>query len=155
MKKRTYQAKRPCKARSARTGRPCSKGAIAGGAVCTTHGGSAPQVKAAARERLMDLIDPDRVLREAARIAYFDPRRLFTPEGQLLPVSEWPEDVAAAVGHLEIAKRNLDPNDRKTDDVLKVRPWDKPKALEMLCKHLQLYEEKVQHTGEITFRWED
>lgn len=38
-----------------RSGKPCSGPAITGGTVCRMHGGSAPQVKAAARERLMAL----------------------------------------------------------------------------------------------------
>lgn len=39
--------------RSLRTdGEPCERWAIAGGTVCPAHGGSAPQVKAAARRRL-------------------------------------------------------------------------------------------------------
>ena len=38
-----------------RSGKQCAGPAIAGGTVCRMHGGSAPQVKAAARERLMAL----------------------------------------------------------------------------------------------------
>jgi hypothetical protein len=47
-----------CSARSARTGKPCRKWAIAGGTVCPTHGGSAGHVKAAARERLAAMVEP-------------------------------------------------------------------------------------------------
>ena len=39
-------------------GTPCRKAAIAGGTVCPTHGGSAPQVKEAARLRILALVDP-------------------------------------------------------------------------------------------------
>lgn len=44
-----------CSAHSKRSGKPCTQPAIAGGTVCRMHGGSAPQVQAAARERLMAL----------------------------------------------------------------------------------------------------
>jgi len=44
-----------CKAHSARTGAPCKRAPIKGGVVCATHGGSAPQVKASAQERLKAL----------------------------------------------------------------------------------------------------
>ena len=43
--------------RSDKSGR-CRKAAIIGGTVCASHGGAAPQVKAAARLRLQDLAEP-------------------------------------------------------------------------------------------------
>ena len=44
-----------CTATSKTTGKPCQSPAIQGGFVCRMHGGSAPQVKASAKERLMAL----------------------------------------------------------------------------------------------------
>jgi hypothetical protein len=44
-----------CSAHSKRTGLPCTNPAIKGAVVCRMHGGSAPQVKAAALERLKAL----------------------------------------------------------------------------------------------------
>lgn len=117
------------------------------------HGGLAPQVRRKAAERLADLIDPDRALREAARLAYSDVRELFDAAGNLKPVKEWPDSLAAAVGSVEVVKRNVDSGDGKTDDVLKVRLWDKPKNLEMLFKHLGLLTERLEHTGGIEIRW--
>jgi len=49
---------RRCTAMAHHTKQRCKKAAILGGVVCQTHGGGAPQVKKAARERLNDLIDP-------------------------------------------------------------------------------------------------
>ena len=46
-----------CKAH-ARTGKQCGKPAIPGGTVCRFHGGGAPQVKEAARLRILALVDP-------------------------------------------------------------------------------------------------
>lgn len=118
------------------------------------HGGSAPQVKRKAQERLADLIDPDRALREAARLAYSDVRQLFTPEGNMLPVHEWPDDLAAAIGGVEVLKKNVTSGDGKQDDVLKVKVWDKPRSLEFLLKHLGLLTERLEHSGEVSFKWE-
>jgi len=47
-----------CTAKSKRTGKPCTRRAIAGGNVCQVHGGAAPQVKKAAALRLAELVDP-------------------------------------------------------------------------------------------------
>jgi hypothetical protein len=47
-----------CTARTKHTKRPCANPAIKGGTVCRMHGGSAPQVKQAAMERLRALQHP-------------------------------------------------------------------------------------------------
>jgi len=39
-------------------GTPCNRRAIEGGKVCYVHGGAAPQVKKAARERIAEMVDP-------------------------------------------------------------------------------------------------
>lgn len=49
---------RQCTAKSQQSGKRCRRHAIKGGTVCATHGGRAPQVKASARLRLANLVDP-------------------------------------------------------------------------------------------------
>ncbi|MCD4527452.1 hypothetical protein [Nocardioides sp. cx-173] len=48
---------RPCSARRT-NGEPCKNSAIRGGTVCARHGGSAPQVRAAANRRLVEMVLP-------------------------------------------------------------------------------------------------
>lgn len=151
MKPRTHEPRR-CNGTN-KQGKPCGRPPIRGGFVCLKHGGGAPQVRAKAAERLADLIDPDRALREAARLAYSDVRQIFDGEGKLLPVKDWPPELAAAVGGIEVVKRNVDSGDGRTDDVIKVKVWDKPKALEMLFKHLGLLTERVEHSGGLEITW--
>lgn len=141
--------RRRCTAKSARTGQPCKKYAILGGTVCDTHGGSAPQVKRAAAERLADLIDPDRALRESASLAYSNVKALFDEHGNLLPIHQLPDHIAAAIGSIEVVKKNLAAGDGQTDTVHKIKLWDKPKNLEMLFKHLGLLVERLEHSGGI------
>lgn len=50
--------RRQCSATSKRSGQRCRRAPIVGGTVCVTHGGGAPQVKLAARERIAALVDP-------------------------------------------------------------------------------------------------
>lgn len=92
-------------------------------------------------------ITQDRALKEAARLAFSDIRQIFDAHGGLLPVKDWPDDLAACISSVEVLKRNVNSDDGKTDDVLKVRLWDKPKNLEMLFKHLGLLIERVEVTG--------
>lgn len=125
-----------------KSGRRCSKAAILGGTVCYTHGGAAPQVRAKARERLLDIIDPDRVFREMARIGFADTSRVFDENGNLKPVKDWPQDLRRAVGGLEVVKRNLTSGDGEIDQVIKVKFWDKTKALEQMAKILKMFEER-------------
>ena len=143
---RRKHPKRSCAAHSKVKHKPCSKAAIPGGTVCRYHGGAAPQVRAKAAERLADLIDPDRALREAARLAYSDVRELFDEQGRLKPIKDLPDHIAAAVGSIEVLKRNLTAGDDQQEDVVKIRLWDKPKNLEMLFKHLGLLVDKLDVT---------
>lgn len=48
----------PCTATSKAKGKQCGRTAIQGGNVCRYHGGAAPQVIAAAHERIKALVDP-------------------------------------------------------------------------------------------------
>lgn len=92
---------------------------------------------------LADAIDPNRVLREAGRLAYSDIRALFDDQGNFLPIKEWPDDIARAVASVEVVKKNVTTGDGKVDDVLKVRLWDKVGKLTNLMRmHGQLTEKQ-------------
>jgi len=103
------------------------------------HGGSAPQVRKAAAQRVADMladaIDPDRVLREAGRLAYSDIRELYDAAGKLLPIKQWPDDIARCVKSVESVRGNVDKGDGQFDEVLKVQLWDKAGKLQDLMKH--------------------
>lgn len=86
-----------CSAKSSRTGKPCQRWAILGGTVCPMHGGSAPQVKAAAQLRIEDL--------RPKAIAYMD---------WLLSQRDYP---SAGLG---AAKDALDRNDGKPTEKVDV-----------------------------------
>jgi len=134
---------------------PCKRWPILGGTVCGTHGGRAPQVKAKALERLADLIDPDRALREAASLAYSDLADFYDDQGEIKPMKEWTPRMRAAVQSMETLDRDITPGERgPAAKVHRLKLWDKPKNLEMLFKHLGLLIEKVHHSGEVAFKWQ-
>jgi phage terminase small subunit len=72
----------------------------------------------------------ERTLREIARVAYFDPRRLFDAEGRLKAVTELDDDTAAALSSLEVEEGDV--------TTRKVKFFDKNAALEKAIKHLGL-----------------
>lgn len=157
MKRKTHE-RRLCKGKSSQTGKPCKLFPIKGGAVCHKHGGRAPQVKNKAKERIKayvaDMVDPDRLLQEAARLALSDIREIYAEDGKLKPMKDWPDAAAATVAGAELVKRNVDSGDNHTDDVIKVKVWDKPKNIELLFKHLGMLTEKVKVDAEVRYKWE-
>lgn len=138
------EARRRCSGKSKQSGERCKRRPIPGGMVCVMHGGGTPKVRAAAAERLADLIDPGRVLRETAKIAYADTRAAYNDDGTLKPISEWPDGLAAALAGFEQVRGNIDEGDGKFDPMLKVKWWEKTKALDMLMRHLALYKDKLE-----------
>lgn len=47
-----------CTAHSSRTGEPCKAIAVRGSNVCVVHGGKAPQVQRAIKQRILEAADP-------------------------------------------------------------------------------------------------
>ena len=82
-----------------------------------------------------------RVLREEARLAFYDPRDLVDPAtGEILPLQRLPEHMARAIVSLKvITTQSLkDPDLVRTEYRYKFA--DKGKALERLSRYLGLYE---------------
>ena len=142
-----------CKAHLKRNGAQCGNKAVLGTTVCRFHGGATPQAMAMAKKRMAayigHLVDPDQVLYELACIAYADIRLLYDDMGQILPVTDWPAEVALAVASTKTLKMNLDATDGEQQTVVEVKMYDKFRALESLATHLQLLNKKLDVTVEI------
>lgn len=91
----------------------------------------------------------DRVIHEVARLAFADLRTLFDARGILLPVADWPDDIARAVASIEVDEifEGVGENRVHVGYTKKVKTWDKPKSLEMLGRHLKLWVERHEHSG--------
>lgn len=93
-------------------------------------------------------ITPERVLREYARIGFSDPRKLYKPDGEPIPVHELDADTAAAIGGIDVVVSS--PNGEAQVTTKKIKIWDKKGALDSLAKHLGLFEkDNDQRRGEI------
>ena len=93
------------------------------------------------------------VLGHMRHVGFSDPRRLLDERGNMLPMKDWPDDVAAAFSPLELTKRNLTAGDGVQEEVVKVKAWDKLKALERLGEHLGLWEPKGNVSGTLVVKW--
>jgi phage terminase small subunit len=100
-------------------------------------------------------VSPTFVLRELKRLAGVDTDSMFKPDGNLKLPCEWTKDQSACVQSFDVVSRNLTAGDGSTDMILKVRMYDKTKALDTLAKHLNLMTEKVEHQGAIVIKWQD
>lgn len=95
----------------------------------------------------------ERTLRELARIAYFDPRKLFDKSGRPLAITELNDDTAAVVAGLDVLEE-FEGSGAYRILIGHVKKWkiaDKKGALDMLMKHLGGYaEDNVQKTPTTT-----
>lgn len=98
------------------------------------------------------LVDSDDVLRELKRMGYSDLRGLFKEDGTIIPVHEWPEDLARAVSSIEVEEifEWIDKEKVWTGYTKKIKFWPKDKALELMGKHKKLFTEKVEHSGSVS-----
>jgi len=94
-------------------------------------------------------VTADRVITEAARIAFSDLRALFDDNGALLPVNAWPNEAAPAIASVEVDElfQGVGAERTQIGYTKKIKLWDKPRALELLGKHLKLWVDRVEASG--------
>jgi len=100
-------------------------------------------------------VTPELILREFKRLALVRTDTMFDSSGNLKPPALWTKDQSACVQSFDVVSRNLTAGDGSTDVILKVRMYDKTKALDSLAKHLNLLTERVEHTGGIVIKWQE
>jgi phage terminase small subunit len=92
-------------------------------------------------------ISQDKTLKELARIAFFDIRKLFDENDRLKDITDLDENTAAAV--ISIDSQDIKgPDGKVIGRVRKVRLANKLNALEQLAKHLGLFEKDNRQKGE-------
>lgn len=96
-----------------------------------------------------------RVMKEMATLATIDLRTFYDDKGNLKAMHELTPEQGAALAGVETLKRNVTSGDGEMDTVYKLKLWDKPRALEMLAKHFGLLIERMEHSGTVTYKWQD
>lgn len=89
-----------------------------------------------------DVITPERVLMEVARIAYSDPLHALNEDGTPRTLKDIPEATRRAISKIKV---RVDGDGAR---IVEFGFWDKPKGLELLGKRLKLFTERVEHSGE-------
>jgi phage terminase small subunit len=114
-------------------------------------------IQAAIAERINDRskrteITQDRVLLEIARLAFNDPRKAFDEDGNLLPVKQWPDDVAAAISSIKVTEQRIDNDGDEiiASQIKEIKFWDKGKQIELAGKHLAMFTEKLNVSGKLS-----
>jgi phage terminase small subunit len=97
------------------------------------------QIEAAAQQAAEKAgLTLDRTLREVARVAYADPRRLYDEDGALKPIADLDDETAAVIASVEVEEIGVD--GAVIGRVRKIRTWDKNAALEKAMKFHGAYE---------------
>ena len=102
-----------------------------------------PKIQAYIQERMNKRaertgITQDRVLNEIAKMAFVNAKSLFDENGHLKKINELPDDITAAISGIDISEARS--NDSVAISVKKIKFWDKRGSLELLGKHLKLFD---------------
>ena len=91
------------------------------------------------REKKLELT-AERVLEELMKLGFSDIRDVFEDDGNLKNMKTLDDKIAAAVSGVKV-KRKGSGDDYEEENEIKL--WDKPKSLELLGKHLQLWKDLI------------
>lgn len=110
---------------------------------------SAAIAKAQEKRAARTGINQDRVLKELARIAFFDPRKLFRASGEPIDIQDLDEDVAAVLAGLDIVVERTEEGRDGYSAVRKYRLTNKMSAIEAAMRHLGMFKDSLELKGGI------
>lgn len=110
----------------------------------TTVQAAIQEAKEARSERIE--VSADRVLQELIRLGTSNVKQLFDNRGNLLDIHEIDDNTAAAISSIEVVMEKGQEGNETTVFTKKVRFWDKKGSLELIGKHLGIFEPKQQET---------
>lgn len=90
-------------------------------------------------------ITQDMVLSEYARIAFLDPAKLFSPEGNILSIHDMEEDTRRAISGMDVV--SIGNMEVGVGEIQKIKIASKLGALDSLGKHLGMFIERKEVSG--------
>lgn len=109
--------------------------------------------RTAKRNKRLELTQ-DRVLLELMRVAFFDPRALFTADGRPRSIEELDDDTAAVIAGIDISMERTEEEDSQGRPIYapvrKYKTSDKMRALELCMRHMGLLNDKLKVDGQLT-----
>jgi len=90
-------------------------------------------------------ITQDRVLNEIAKLAFSNIQDIYDENGELINIPDMQRDVSAAIQ--EIVQDSIKSGDGEFIIKRKYKLSDKRASLEMLCRHLGMFKDKLDHTS--------
>ncbi len=96
-------------------------------------------------------VKAERVLEELAKLAFLDPRNFYNEDGTLKMIHELDADTAACIAGVEYEKlyeHYAKGQSKPIGSTTKIKFHDKGQNLERLGRHLKLFTEKVEVSGD-------
>lgn len=117
------------------------------GARLLTKGDVQAELQAAMKARAERTeVTQDRVLKELARLAFFDMRKLYGEDGSLKRPQDWDDDTAAVLAGIEVVELAGEQG-ALPQFVKKAKVWDKAAALSLCMRHLGMLVDKRELSG--------
>lgn len=88
-------------------------------------------------------VDAQVILKELLALATSDITEVLDDDGVVRPKREWPSHFKKSISQIQIDEIYL--NNQKIGYAKKIKMWDKPKALELLGRHLKLFTDVLEH----------
>ena len=117
-----------------------------------------PNIKSAIQEEMKKRaerteITADKVLKEFAKLAFFDPRKLFDDKGNPKDITELDDDTAAALAGLDVVQ-DIDPDTGITSYTKKYKLASKQAALDSLGRHLGMFLDRTEINASVAVTME-
>ena len=96
-----------------------------------------------------NMVTKERVMQEYAKLAFFDPRKLFRADGTPKDITELDDETAAALAGLDAKEIIAGEDDADLCRILKYKLVDKKGALDSIAKILGMFEDKIKIDGSV------